>query len=330
MFRRFCQAIVGLLFWCGSLGALAASVPADFSTVIVPVAGQSPAELHSALVEAFSRVLIKISGNSGITAVPEIQQQLSSAERFVQKYNYIDSSVQVTFDQRALIALLVKTQQPLWLSARPATLIWLSPIPNANPAPLTVLQQAAVLRAIPIEFPNPGPATAQEASLDQAALEKLAAQYQKPAILSGQLTQAADQTWSADWFFVWRGQSWQWRNSGRYEVVLQAGIDKIADIMGGQLAVNLDQQAGNTLWVAVLGVNNLNDYHSALAALKQLPPVLGVEVKDVGSHGILVQVSILGQGTGALKEALKNSGRFQPASSKDAANPDVLNYRWTP
>lgn len=343
----FYRIISGLLLWCSFSWALADTVPAELSTVTVPVTSQSPADLHPALVNAFSQVLIKISGNSTIAAVPSIQQQLNNAEKFVQKYSYVGANVQVSFDQQALINLLAQTKQPIWLSARPATLIWLSingqPPLTATPADnpsLLLLQNDAENRAIAIRFPvmdsndqADWQAKIAGAELDQTALQKIADRYQAPAILSGQLAQAADQSWTADWLFVWRNQIWQWRNSGTQAEVLQQSIDKLTDLMAAQLAINLSQQAANTVWLAVLGINNLTDYDLALRTLKQLPPVLGVTVQDVGSQGILVQITTASAGTEAVKQALTASRHFTPGppdANANAAATEVLQYRWAP
>ena len=344
MQRIFYRIISGLLLWCCFSWALADTVPADFSTITVPVPSQSPADLHPALVNAFSQVLIKISGNSTIAAAPGIQQQLDNVEKFVQKYTYTGANVQVSFDQHALINLLAQAQQPIWLSARPATLIWLSingqpPLTatSADNPSLLFLQNDASNRAISINFPTMDSSDQAiwqtkiaGADLDQAALQKIADHYQTPAILYGQMAQAADQSWTANWFLVWRNQTWQWRNTGAQAAVLQEGIDKLTDLMAAQLAINLNQQNANNMWLAVLGINNLTDYDLALRSLKQLQPVLGVTVQDVGSHGILVQITTAGAGTEAVKQALAGSPHFvpNPSDANAVTTTDVLQYRW--
>lgn len=318
-------------------------MPPDLNSATVPVASQSTTDLHPALVAAFNQALIKITGNSAIVNLADVQKQLPSVEKFVQKYSYLDSSVKVTFDQHALVTLLVQAQQPIWLSARPASLLWVSvngqppltvPADNSLNAPVAALQNSAANRAIPIVFPTMDAndqaawqAKTSGTALDQAALTQIAARYQTPALLYGELTQAPDQSWTANWFLVWRAQTWQWRNDGAEDAVLQAGIDKMTDVMGSQLAINLDQQAANTLWVAIMGVNNLNDYNAVLTALKEFQPILGISVQDVGSHGVLLQVTTVGEGPDALKQALAASPHFTPLPAQAT---EVLTYQWKP
>lgn len=334
----------GLLFLCGFSLASAAEPASSVNVATAPVTDHSEAALHAAIATAFSQVLIKISGNSRIMSVPEIQRQLPAAEKFVQKYNYSDSGVQVTFDQRALLALLIQAQQPVWVTTRPATLLWLSvnglpPVGSGSQVTdfySNALQHNAAARAIPVILPKMDSddqaawqAKPPGAALDQPTLEKIAAHYKAPAILNGELSQKPDQSWTVNWYLVWQGQVWQWRNEGSQEVVLQSGIDRLADVLGSRLSISLNQQATNSLWLAVLGITNLTDYNTVLAAIRKLQPVLGVSVQDVGSHGMLLQVTTIDAGEDALKKALADNPHFAPANAVTEVT-DVLNYQWNP
>lgn len=335
MCRILCRFFFGLWLLINVDLVQAATLPPGFNIATVPVAGQSSSDLHNAMVKAFTQVLIKISGNSQILAVPAIQSQLANPEKFSQKYSYLNGSVQIAFDERALITLLAQTQQPVWLSVRPATLIWLSINGQTPIAASAEFQSSAEGRAIPISFVT---MTADDqsdwktktsgAAFDQPALEKIAGRYQQPAILYGEFTQpAADNHWTVNWTFVWRGQIWQWHDAGAQNGWQQTAIDKIADIMGGQLATNLNLQDANSNWLAVMGISNVTDYLAMLNTLKQFPPVLGVVIQDVGSKGVLLQVTTLGQGPDVLKAALQTSPHFASLSTTD---PQTLQYQWQP
>ncbi len=336
MFARFFVLITGLFVFYSSISC-AAVAPQGFNVGSVPVASQSAADLHAALVSAFEQVLIKISGNSRIATVPEIQNQLALVDRYVQKYNYVDNNLIVTFEQRALINLLVQAQQPVWISERPPSLIWLSINDQApimlnpsNPDPsILSLQGVGSERGLPLIFPtNPS----EPGALDQAALEKLAETYQVQAVLSGNLKPdpANDSNWSSDWLLVWHGQTWQWSSNGTQEEILRTAVNKLADIMGSQLSIHIDQKTGNTFWVAVMGVSQLADYQNVLQTLKQLHPVLGLYVQDVGSHGLLIQVTASGEGSEAFKKALGDNPRFNLVSDAPASNngAELLTYQW--
>ena len=318
------QLFTAILLSILVLAGEAATIPPDLNTAVVPVASQSPADLHQALVIALNQVLVKLSGNSQITALPGMTQQLANVEKFVQTYHYDGPTVQVTFDQHALITLLVQQKQRLWLSSRPKTLIWLSingQPPQASPdnanAANNIFSTVAAKRAMPIIFPAMDPFDqelwnnqASSKSLDQPALQKLADHYRVNAVLVGQVSQKPDQSWEGFWYLLWHGQTWQWRNDGVADTILQSVVDKISDLMGSELSVNLDQQAANNLWLAVLGINDLADYSAVLTAVKQLQPVLGVVAQDVGSHGVLLKVTAIGNGPEALKNALDTNSHF--------------------
>lgn len=336
MFERFFAIITGLFLFYSSI-SWAAVVPQGFNIGNVLVASPSAADLHLALVSAFEQVLIKFSGNSRITTVPDIQKQLALVDRYVQKYNYVDNNLIVTFDQRALINLLVQAQQPVWVSERPASLIRLS---INNQAPLTwnaaapdsalvFLQSIANQRALPLVFPD---AQAEAGAVDPSALEKLTEIYHTPAVLSGNLKPdpANASNWLADWLLVWHGQNWQWSGAGAQEQVLREAVNKLADILGSQLSIHLDQKTGNTFWVAVLGITQLADYQNLLQSIQQLHPVLGVYVQDIGSHGLLMQVTAASEGSDAFRKALSDNPRFTLVSDAPASNTaaELLTYEW--
>jgi hypothetical protein len=329
------RMICVLGFLCYGVGAQAITVPSGFNTVIVPVAGQSPDDLHAALVNAFSQTLIKISGNSRIASIPAVQQQFPTVEKFVQKYSYLDGSVQVTFDQRALITLLAQAQQPVWLGVRPLTLVLLSVnaqpplMASANPVDpaVAVVQTSAADRGLPILFPTDSD-NQQAPAADPQSLEKIAAHYQASAVLYGELQQNPDQSWMINWLLVWHGQTWQWHDAGLEPSLLQAGVEKTADTIAGEAAVKLSQLSENRVWLAVLGVNRLADLQAVLQALKQCQPVLNVFVQDVGSQGVLLLVTLTGEDDQAFKAALASNPRFTPMEGTPANG--VLSYQWKP
>ena len=110
------QLFTAILLSILVLAGEAATIPPDLNTAVVPVASQSPADLHQALVIALNQVLVKLSGNSQITALPGMTQQLANVEKFVQTYHYDGPTVQVTFDQHALITLWLKEKRALLCS----------------------------------------------------------------------------------------------------------------------------------------------------------------------------------------------------------------------
>ncbi|MBS0351188.1 MAG: DUF2066 domain-containing protein [Proteobacteria bacterium] len=340
MKKLFRLLLVSVLFGT-SLTVSAATFPGGLNTALVPAAGQSTAGLHNAFVSGFLQVLIKITGNSQIGALPDIQQQLPQVERYVQKYRYLGNNIQVAFDEHALLTLLAQLQQPLWLSARPPTLIWLS-VANSPPvnagqttdSNLITLQNAANVRAIPVTFPQmdaDDQAVWQEknqgGTFNQETLQKIADRYHVPAILYGEMTQQPDQTWNANWFLSWGGQTWQWQNnSAQPETILSGAVTKVADVMGQALAVNFDQQNAGHFWLVVMGVDNLSDYKAVVNELKRSESVLGVSVSEVGSHGLLLQLTTMSGDQEALKKMLDANAHFTAIQLNDGS--DVLHYQW--
>ncbi len=321
MFERFFVILTGLFIFYSSL-SWAAVAPQGFNIGNVTVPSQSAVDLHPALEKAFEQVLIKLSGNSRIITVPEIQKQIALVDRYVQKYSYVDNNLIVTFDQRALINLLIEAQQPVWISERPSSLIILN-IANLD-ALMPLLQSVGNQRGLPLVFPNI-PIEPSSAS-NQAALEKLGETYHTPVVLSGNLRPdpANNANWLGDWLLVWNTQTWQWSSNGSQEEVLREAVNKLADILASQLSIHLDQKTGNTFWVAVLGISQLTDYQNLLQTIKQLHPVLGLYVQDIGSHGVLIQVTAAGEGSDAFKQAMAINPHFNLVSDTSA----LLTFHW--
>jgi uncharacterized protein len=342
MMRRLLPYLFILIICGKSLTVWAATFPEGLNTAVVPAASQSAVDLHTAFVNGFLQVLVKITGNSQVGSLPGVQQQLPQVDRYVQKYRYLGNNLQVAFDEHALITLLAQAQQPLWLSARPQTLVWLSvannPPVNASQTTdpnLLTLQNTANLRGIPISFPQMDAddqaiwqTKNQGGAFNQETLQKIADRYHVPAILYGEMSQQADQTWNATWFLSWGGQNWQWQsNSPQSETILTGAITKVADVMGQALAVNLDQQNTSHIWLVVMGVENLSDYKAAVNELKRCEPVIGVSVREVGSHGVLLQLTTMGEGDEALEIALNANEHFT-ASNPSSDQAYVLRYLW--
>lgn len=312
------------------------------NTATVPISSQSAEDLHPALVKAFIQCLIKMSGNPEIGSIAAIKEQSANVERFVQQYSYSGLTIQVTFDRRTLMTLLTQSGQGVWAANRPSTLIFLSiddQVPlagNSSDPTLSLLKDNALRRGLPVSFPTMNvedqadwETTMQGSSITQESLEKIANRYQSPAILWGEVSQGIDQVWIGRWFFAWRAQTWQWHSENlTKEAVMQAGIDKVADLMAKQLAVNLNQQATNNLWVAILNVNNLDDYNQVLINLKQMSPILAVMVQDVGRHGVLLRLTTTGEGNYEVKNALAANPHFSLIANQTFA--DVLRFRWSP
>jgi hypothetical protein len=80
-----CLGIFALIAACWSAGAWAA--PGLYAGQ-VPVGSQSDAERTEALKTALAQVVIRVSGDSGALARPDVAKAVADAERYVQQFSY--------------------------------------------------------------------------------------------------------------------------------------------------------------------------------------------------------------------------------------------------
>lgn len=133
--------------------------------VEVPVAGQETVQRNEAIRKAFGLMLVKVTGNRGVTARQELVDAIRKAPRYVQQYQYRLAPIEkeavettamgsvaepplepagdspegvvktveeeparllkVTFDHNAVERLLREKRLPVWDGNRPSGLIWL-------------------------------------------------------------------------------------------------------------------------------------------------------------------------------------------------------------
>ena len=193
-----CSYLCSLLAFLLSLSvlvggsAMAAQVSGLYEAE-VPVEGQDTDQRNKAIVEAFRRVLVKVTGNRGIVHHPRMASDIHKAPRYVQQYRYrlapAETPVEkvedlpsesgeesitppppagpvrmlrVQFDEKALNRLLHQRGMPVWGNTRPAALVWLSMeqdgrrsliAPEADGETLSGIFTATEERGIPLLFP---------------------------------------------------------------------------------------------------------------------------------------------------------------------------------
>ncbi len=65
-----------------------AAAPPSLYTAEVPVNGQSDVERSEALKTGLGQVVIRLTGDNGVFARPDVAHQVAEAERYVQQYQY--------------------------------------------------------------------------------------------------------------------------------------------------------------------------------------------------------------------------------------------------
>ena len=131
----------GLLLAFLTHGAVAGSA-LDLYQAAVPVSGQGVEERNNAIGQAFSRVLVKVTGSRSAGEREGARELEGEAPGLVQQYRYqlapsststqsqgeqdAERQLLVRFDPRALQAALRDRGLPVWGTPRPTLLLWLA------------------------------------------------------------------------------------------------------------------------------------------------------------------------------------------------------------
>src|SRR3989338_10920532 len=144
-------AIVVMWMVCSSLIA----APINTTTIVVPY--RSASALQHAFQQGLTTVVLQMSGNPQIMALPSIQTAVSSASAWIQNYSYANDpaspgalQLTMTFDHGGLSELLRKSGQVVWRKDRPLTLVYLDFHDNALQ---NTFQQTAKADGISVIFP---------------------------------------------------------------------------------------------------------------------------------------------------------------------------------
>jgi hypothetical protein len=293
----------------------------NLNSFTVPVSSQSSSDLHAAFEKAFLGMLIKLSGNGDVASMKNVQAALPKVEKYIQQYRYTESGLQVIFNTKTLNAFLNEIGQPIWPNPRPNILLLLNE--TATPELADAVKASGENRGITLIFPK----IDHIDSTDAASLQKLADAYQCSTVLLGEIETENNQTGLTKWTLAWNGQTWQWQDTNiNPTTATMAAINKTADTLAKQMAVNPNSQAVQTTWLAVMDVTSLEKYQNMLQALYKLN-VVTISTKEVGSQGVLLQI-MTHAGNDSLQTALDKDVHFQAIQSM--ANQSVLSYRWVP
>lgn len=148
---------------CASSSALAVTVP-DFYAAKVAVKNESATVRASALKQALSEVMVRVSGRARLMQLSGAESVLDQASALVQRYSYQDSKksplkLYAEFEGNALEQAMLEAGLPVWGPSRPVTMVWLlvngELVTRAGPDHVVAALQAAARKyGVPLRFPR--------------------------------------------------------------------------------------------------------------------------------------------------------------------------------
>ncbi len=298
-----------LVFLFANDGIALALTMSDLYQANIPVTQQTTAAPDPALVQqGLQSVLIKVSGNSQIAAVPAIAAGLKNAINYLAEYSVQNNVLALSFDPSQVNQLLRDAGQAVWSGERPAVLVWVAVEDKTNARllgadttdPILVsLQTLAAERAIPLVFPAMDLTDLNQISVSDvwsnnvSVIQTASKRYENAAIIVAQLTQNTDGSWASSWESVnVPGAAWKFSGKALTDVITP-GLNNALDAMAhSYLAINPRLQT--KVLLTVTQINNLNDYAKITNDLQHLQLVKQVQVKTVATNQIQFELTIDG------------------------------------
>lgn len=347
---------------CFSLFA-SADQTANLYRVLVPVSDQSVQSTNNGIDQAFSSMLIKLSGDSQIMQSPQIQPFLTDPKAFLDSvgFSQMDTTdldrqdvmaLDVKFDRTFVDKLLKQAQVPIVSAARPNFLVWL--MVDDLEHGRRVIHESLAQQAKPQE-----PLSEVLNAFDQAMQERAISYFFPSYDLEDQLSVSANEAWalSADrlnsasqryaadgWFAirVFKASDGQVRGAWVYQQMGKRIMDdfqgeSLFNLMADSVDYVLDtllrthtyipQLETNLLLAQIEGVENFATYQLAEDQLEKLEMVESLQLYSVNKDELVVAIETNVRAD-LLHAELLRSGFLEDNKSSDNRSIGRLTYRW--
>jgi uncharacterized protein len=325
----------------------------------VAVTDHSPVSLKKVLPTALSDVLVKLSGNASVMTLPSVQNEVPHINDIVESYSYSMQApnaasapmlmANITFNKKAITALLNNAGQPVWGADRPVTLVWLDQVDGLDHAnfigsadqatdPMALAMSAdAKARGLELMFPMMDLTDQSDVGDDPSNifsdhhLSLASKRYGTQSVLSGKVVQSGNQ-WEAHWKYVLDGAPIEWDDtaSSLNQLALNA-VNAMAGSMISQLAMASPEAPTNMVVLSVSGISDLGQYARVQKYLTALGPVNSVSLQGVNANGMMLKVQYSGT-EDVLKQAIVSKPQMQvdmtAVANLEGPPSQVLAYHW--
>lgn len=316
----------------------------------VPVADESAAKRSPAIKQALIQVLVKLTGDRNIRSSSEIVPLIERPEQFVQQFRYrqVDKQEEqqvqstellVQFDETALNEGLRTYGLSIWGKERPSVLVWLAYEQNErrrlvsfedSPEYLNMLDEDAAARGLSLLFPLLDLEDSSQISVSDVwggfkdPIANASNRYQADVILTAKVIQALPNLWESKWTAYINDRTESWTSQGELaEIVLQEGIDELADRIAAQYA-NTGSSIAEVIEMLVTDIDDLDKYARALAYLESVQSISSVQVKRVSRNDVMFTLVNRG-GLAAIDQSIELGKTLELVNDNDQ-----LTYRLLP
>lgn len=319
--------------------------------------------------EAFSLVLIKVSGRSDVVSSPAYAALLKKADAAISQFRYDHKTIPsdqllenstsenktvekekwfwARFNPKTINALLTEAQIPVWGKVRPETLIWFSQevkgkrfLKSQHDAPqiYDVFKKQAESRGISLIFPfldlqdqSSISATDIWGNFNDAIL-LASKRYQAQSTLTSRLFKEPSGLWVSQWNLLLLGetQSWEIRDE-KLDRALASGIDELADKLAQQFT-QFDLQGDRAgLLVQINNVTNFKGFQELDDYLRNLATVKSLTLVQMEQDRLIYNIEFLGSQTSLIQEIrLGDMLNSIERSGRNSNNTDDADNRYKP
>lgn len=290
----------------------------------VPVVGQSAEARAGGIRNAFSRVLVKVSGDRGLLNNPDLSRLLKKAAGLIQQYRYKsleststgtssaspDRLLWVRFDERAVNRLLRESGVPVWGGTRPSILVWLGQEEGARRGLVSPEQEQYLKRQLNrvagrrgLTFMWPLMDVEDRNAIQVSDLwggfeeniRRASDRYLPDVILVGRMTQQGKKSWRGEWLLYLPGKVNRWQARADSKVALASeGLNQAADALALRFAPQQVSQGMTEIRLRIHGLTRLADYVLVKDYLQSLAMIEQLDLLSAGPEKVNFLVRIQG------------------------------------
>ena len=290
---------------------------------------------------AFTRVLVKVSGRSDVSASAAYNTMLEKAKGAISQFRYdyktIPSDIGslppkgskseqtdkekwfwVRFNSKIIDNLLKEAQLPIWGKVRPATLVWFSQeikgqrsLQSQHEAPevYAILKQQAENRGISLMFPFLDLQDQAKVSATDIwgnftdAILLASRRYQAQATVTVRLYKEPSGLWVSQWNLLMLGEvkSWKLRDENKARI-LSSGIDELADKLAQQFTQAVNDVNDSNVLVQINNVSDFKAFQELDDYLRNLASVKLAALVQMEQDRVIYNISYLGDKRSFIQE----------------------------
>ncbi len=215
----------------------------------------------------------------------------------------------VSFDSAAVKNILDKANIPYWGQTRPLVLVWLAIEEGAERFLLekelhtelsSLLQNRADFRGLPIAFPLMDLEDRAVIRISDVwgnfadTIGEASERYSVDAILVGRLNPVHN-AWQGRWTVYHHSRTRDWQSTQlKLADLLKAGIDETTDVIAQDYVQVMSDEDSERLQLVIDGLTNFSEYSQILNYLTGLDLVQNLQVKEVSSTQVLLELQTRG------------------------------------